>query len=337
MADGFLGELLDSRLAIVMGKGGCGKTTISSTIAVAAAETGLRVALVEMGFDEHIHKLLAPESQPVGYAGRVLRPGLWVCRIDPFDALAEYLGLQIGLRSLVERSLKLPAFQQLLSAAPGWRELVILGKIWHLESQREANGRPRFDLIVVDAPSTGHGLPFLDVPSVVQSAVRAGPLHRRAADVEALICDPKRTQVVPVSLAEELPVRETEELVARIRDHLHMAVKGVVINGVMRRPFRPEHDDIGQRLGKLPNETRFGALPTVAELAQCCDEQISRYRMNRHYIAETARTTGLPIFTLPRLREGVRGPADLLDLSRELCAESALDGHARSTYEGAPP
>jgi anion-transporting ArsA/GET3 family ATPase len=102
-------------------------------------------------------------------------------RIDPYEALAEYLGLQIGLRGVVRRVFGNRAFRQLMDASPGWRELITLGKIWHLEQMKEANGKPRFDLIVVDAPATGHGLTFLDVPRVVGSAVRAGPLRRHAA------------------------------------------------------------------------------------------------------------------------------------------------------------
>jgi len=157
--------LLERRLIIVTGKGGTGKTTVAAALADAARRRGQRVLLAETAPLEAAARLFEPHPAPLGYTGRSLRPGLHAMRIDPHEALAEYLGLQIGFRALTERLLRTQTFQQLLEAAPGWRELIILGKIWHLEQKREANGRPTWDLVVVDAPATGHGLTFLDVPA----------------------------------------------------------------------------------------------------------------------------------------------------------------------------
>jgi anion-transporting ArsA/GET3 family ATPase len=122
-------------------------------------------------------------------------------RIEPYEALAEYLRLQLSVPGVVTRLLKQPGFRGLMDAAPGWRELVTLGKIWHLEQAKDG-GRPRFDFIVVDAPATGHGLTFLDVPRVVVSAIRTGPLRRHASWVEELVRDPARTLLLPVALGE---------------------------------------------------------------------------------------------------------------------------------------
>ena len=242
-----LPSLLDRRLVVITGKGGTGKTTVAAALALAAAEAGRTVLAAEVGLDEHLPRLLDPDAAPVGYAGRDLAPGLHAMRIDPYEALAEYLGLQLGLRGIVRRVLENRAFRQLMDASPGWRELITLGKIWHLEQMRDDRGRPRFDLIVVDAPATGHGLTFLDVPRVVGSAVRTGPLRRHASWVEGMIRDPERTALLPVALAEELPARETAELVARLRDEVGVAVDRVVVNalrsgsvpGRRARPRRP--------------------------------------------------------------------------------------------------
>jgi anion-transporting ArsA/GET3 family ATPase len=314
--------LLDRRLIIVTGKGGCGKTTVAAATALAAAESGRRVALIELGRDEHLHRLLAPDSQPVGYAGRELHPSLWVFHIDPFEALAEYIGMQIGLTSLVKRALRQASFQQLLGAAPGWRELVTLGKIGHLENLARAGARPDYDLIVVDAPASGHGLAFLDVPRVVQSAIKSGPLRRRARDIETLLQDPARTLLLPVTLAEELPVRETIELVARARDELGMQLDRVVVNRVVPVPFGSELDTLEARLESLPTGTTFGSLPAPRVLAHCCASRRARFELNHAYVSELAGRIALPIVPLSDIPGGIEAPRDLLRLGGEMLRKS---------------
>lgn len=313
-------SILDRRLVIVTGKGGTGKTTVAATLGLAASAGGRRVLLAEMGLDEHLPAILARRpGPPVGYAGRALAPGLHVMRIDPYDALAEYLGLQIRLEGVVRRVLRNAAFRQLMEASPGWRELITLGKVWHLEQMRDERGAPRFDLIVVDAPATGHGLTFLDVPRVVGSAVRAGPLQRHAGWVEAMIRDPERTLLLPVSLAEELPARETAELVTRLRGHIGVSVDRVVVNAVTPPPFPADLPDLDERLARLPPEPLPGA-PPPGVLATCVAHLRARHLLNHRWTGEIAAATGLPVVVLPRLPHGVCGPADLEALAGALLA-----------------
>jgi anion-transporting ArsA/GET3 family ATPase len=312
--------LLARRLVIVTGKGGTGKTTVAAALALAAARAGRRALVAEMGRDEAVLPLLAPGSPPAGYAGREAAPGLTVMRIDPYEALAEYLGLQIGVPRLVRGVLRNRAFHQLMEASPGWRELITLGKVWHLEQMRERGGRPRYDLIVVDAPATGHGVAFLNVPRVVVSALRAGPLRRHAKLVEELLEDPQRTLLLPVALPEELPTRETAELVARVRGEVGIAVDRVVVNGVVGAPFPPGLETLDELLAQLPADLRCGALPRAASLAACAAFLRARHELQRGYLARIAELTGLPLLRLPYLAEGVEGPEALLRLCGPLLA-----------------
>ena len=239
-------------------------------------------------------------------------------RVEPFAALSEYLGIQLRVRALAERAVGNRAFRQLMSAAPGWRELITLGKIWHLAQQTDRAGRYRFDLIVVDAPATGHGVSFLDTPRVVVSAVRAGPLRDHSERVEQLIKDPEQTLVLPVALAEELPARETAELVAKIRDEMGMPVDRVVVNAVSARPYPDSLGDLGAALARLDDDLALGSLPRPSVLGRCAAYLRARYALHGRYVKQIAEQTGLPLVRLPLIAEGISGPRQISALAEPL-------------------
>ncbi len=290
------------RLVIVTGKGGTGKTTVAAALALGAAARGKRVLVAAVDPDARLPALLSAHPRPLGYQPAFARDNIYVCHIEPFEALGEYLGLQLGTRRLVDPILRQRGFRQLLLASPGWRELITLGKVWHVEQMREG-ARPRFDLIVVDAPATGHSLTFLDVPRVVVSAVRAGPLRHHTERVEALIEDHTRTLLLPVALAEELPARETVELIARARRTLGVAIERVVVNAVHEPPYPADLAELDEQIAALPDDAALGDLPPPRVLAACGSALRARAELNRHHVAAIARDTGLPTVTLPYLSE----------------------------------
>ncbi len=306
-------SIFERRLIVVTGKGGTGKTTLSASLALAAAERGLRVAVAETGRDGAMARLFG-DPQPAGYPGREVRPGLHVLHLDPFEALAEYLDLELPLPGLSRRLLANRSFRSWLEAVPGWRELITLGKLWHLE-QQEDQGRPRFDCIVVDAPATGHGLTFLDVPRVVVSAVRSGPLRRRAAAVEALVLDPARTVILPVTLAEELPVSETLELVDRLVRERGVSVDRVVVNALEPQPAI-DLSELAARLEALPAE--LAGAPSPHGIAACARHLKQRTDRQQEQLKRLREDLDLPLVCLPRLAGGVSGLDDLRQLTIHL-------------------
>ena len=296
---------------MVTGKGGTGKTTLAAAIARAASRAGARVGLVETGPDEQAPALLGRRT-PVGYRGAELGPGLWALRIDPFEALQEYLKLEFPGGGIAGRILSNRALRGWLEAVPGWRALITLGKIWHLEQQTDA-GRRRFDLLVVDAPATGHGLTFLDVPRVVASAVREGPLRKHAVSVEGLVRDPARTLILPVTLLEETPTRETLELVARIRESVGAQIDFVAANAVEPDPLA-DWPDLEASLARLER-------PAAARgIAACAAHLRSRAEMQQGQLERLRSTSALPVALLPRVHGGIRQPEDLDAIGAALLA-----------------
>jgi anion-transporting ArsA/GET3 family ATPase len=308
------------RLIIVTGKGGTGKTTVAAALALAAAQSGTRVLLAEVGREEYLHRLVSPGSKPVGYAGRQLAPNLTVMRIDPFDAFAEYLAVQLRTRRLADLAFGNQGLRQLMEAAPGWRELITLGKLWHLEQQVGTDGRALHEMIVVDAPATGHGLTFLDIPRVVVSAVRSGPLARHAGLAHEMLMDRERTLLLPVSLAEELPVRETQELVTRLRGDIGVAVDRVVINRTVDTPFPGEPRLAAQAISALDSDLELTDGLTTGDVAICLDYHASRYDLSRHYEAELLAAVDLPGVRLPLLADAITHPEHLIPLGECLLA-----------------
>jgi anion-transporting ArsA/GET3 family ATPase len=313
-------HLFDYRLVIVTGKGGTGKTSVAAALGLAAASAGKRVLVAEMGSDEAVLPLFEAGGAPAGYPGREVLQDLDVMHVDPFAALAEYLVLQLGGRLIVDRVVANQGFRQLMNGSPGWRELITLGKLWHVEQMQRAGGGPKYDLIVVDAPATGHGVAFLNVPRVVVSAVRAGPLRRHSQAVEDLIEDSERTLLLPVTLAEELPTRETVELVTRLRDEVGVRVDRLVVNAVAAAPFPAGLQDLDVALRALPADTRFGHLPPASVLADCASFLRARHALNQRYVRLVSELTDLPVLCLPMLVDGVNRRDDLVALAQPLLA-----------------
>jgi anion-transporting ArsA/GET3 family ATPase len=315
---GTLAALLSRRLLLVTGKGGTGKTSAAAALGVLAARQGRRTLVVELGESGALRELLAGDAPPPKRRGEPERISeqLFVLALVPELALEEYLGLQLHLRAMARAIVGNAAFHRFLDAAPGWRELITLGKLWHLASLEDRGG-PRWPLIVVDAPATGHGLSLLSVPSVVMDTVRLGPLRRNTDRVQELLTDAARTWVVPVTLPEELPTNETLELRARVTA-LGLGLGPVIANGVEPPLGLAEPERALAALARLGRGDPPSALAAPEIAAAAARHRLARAEMQREYLELLARETGAAPLELAWLAGGVDGPDGVGALADEL-------------------
>ncbi|HTO70462.1 MAG TPA: ArsA family ATPase [Myxococcota bacterium] len=303
-----LAELVSRRLLLVTGKGGTGKTRIAAALGVLAAREGVRTVVVELG-DSNVLPELLPPSAPQRRADRDREPrpvgeNLFSLSLVPEAALQEYLELQLHVKLLARAIVGNAAFHRFLDAAPGWRELITLGKLWHLASLEDGRGAPRWPLVVVDAPATGHGLSLLSVPSVVLDTVRMGPLRRNTDRVHELMTDAARTLVVPVTLPEELPVNETLELRARVRE-LGVALGPVVANGVEPELALAQPERALADLARLPRGAAPSPFAEPDVVAAAARHRLARAATQREFLDVLARELGEPPVRVPWLASGV--------------------------------
>lgn len=313
-------SLLQRRILIVTGKGGAGKTTLTALLGLLAARRGVETALIELARDPALPELLArPDQRLLEGDGREpvrIEPFLSTLHLRPEEALMEYLELQLRVRALVRRVVSRPAFRRLLEAAPGWRELITLGKLWHLAT-RERDGRPMWQLLIVDAPATGHGLSLLQIPNVVLDTVRMGPLRRQTDRVQALIRDPTKSLVVPVTLTEELPANETLELLTQLRT-LGIGVGPVIANGI-----EPPPPSLSPAVLRALGEVSLGALPQRGTLREIVERARRRAELQGRELERLRRGAGeRPVLELRQREEGASDRAGLDALADSL--ESAL-------------
>lgn len=230
---------LEPRTLFVTGKGGVGKSTVAATLALAFRDAGVRTLLVQIEGQSPASQLLS--DRQVGYEPTALSPSLWSLTIDADNALREYARLRLKVPFVADKLVGNPIFHQFAQAAPGFKELLVLGKLWALAKAQNSRRKPQFEAIIVDAPATGHGVGLLGMAGVVARMFPVGPIAAEAREVDAFVRDPGQTGVVVVALPEEMPVNEAIELGGRLGEQ-GVDVSAVVLNGLL--PERIGHDDV---------------------------------------------------------------------------------------------
>ena len=224
-------NILDKRLIFVTGKGGVGKSTVAAALGVAAAREGRRTIVCEVAQQERMSRFF--ERQGVGYHETEIGPNLFAFSIDPQRALEEYLLMQIKVKPVYDLMFKNRVFTYFAAATPGLRELVTIGKVWELaQLDRKVKRGAKYDVVIVDAPATGHGLGILKTPKTFSDIARVGPIKRQAETIYGFVTDPERTSVCAVAWPEEMPVNETLDLQRNLKRELGVKLDQVFMNGV---------------------------------------------------------------------------------------------------------
>jgi anion-transporting ArsA/GET3 family ATPase len=281
--------LLDKPLVVVTGKGGVGKSTVAAALGLVASRRGRRTIIAEVARRDDVSRTLGG----TGVHEDELAPGLHHISIDPEVAMEEYLADQLPSRALVDVLTSSRAFAYLAAATPGLRELVTVGKVWELaQDARRAPGARAYDLVVLDAPATGHGVAILAAPRTFAEVALAGPIARQGRTIDAMLSDPARTGVVAVARPEEMPVAETLALQDALAAQVGLPVHLVVANGLLADRFTTE--EVAALASAPPSAPVRAALAGHA-----------RAHEQRRQLGRLRRGARAPVVTLPFLAEPV--------------------------------
>ncbi|MFL5277081.1 MAG: ArsA family ATPase [Myxococcales bacterium] len=285
--------LLDRRLIVVTGKGGTGKSTLSAALALAACRRNKKVLVCEVTARERVSELFG--RPPSGPQIQKLVENVYSVHVRPPEAMREYGIMVLHSEMLYNLVFERRWVRYFLNAAPSLAEIVMLGKVaWHAGREME-HGRPRWDLVILDAPATGHGLTFLSVPEVFLSIVKEGPLARDMKFMDSMLKDPAQARTCIVTLPEEMPANEAIEM------HRTLAQRGfpqgaLFLNGVFAPRFSPEERTQVARGG-----------PLLAAAADSADSHEARADLSRHYSNVLRAEVRLPLVPLPYVFERTFG------------------------------
>jgi anion-transporting ArsA/GET3 family ATPase len=303
-------DLLDKRLVIVTGKGGVGKSTVALATAIAASRTGKRTILCEVAAQERLSRVF--HRTEVGFNEVEMADNLWAISIDPDESMREYLLIQLKVRAMRDLLVRSKIFSYLAAATPGLKELVTIGKIWELaQPERRVKGGREYDLVVVDAPATGHGVGFLQTPRTFASIARVGPIRSQAETLDKFIRNHRKTGVEIVAFPEEMPVHETASLERDLVDEVGVAVDRIVMNGLYPERFSEAEAD---GLADVAEE----ANGVVRAACRAAVRECRRARSQRQQLARLEELTRAPVTTLPFLFEPELGVDGVGVLAEEL-------------------
>jgi anion-transporting ArsA/GET3 family ATPase len=274
--------VLDRQLIVVTGKGGVGKSTVAAALGLAAARGGRRAIVVELAGRNDVRRALTATTAGPNYVERRLASRLGHISVEPRRAVMEYVHRQLP-RPASALLTAGGAFEVITAATPGLAELVSIGKAWALTAQ--------YDVVILDAPATGHALALLRAPATFARAAHAGPVGLQSRAIDAFVRDEARTAIVVAAALEELAVAETLEFRDALGAALARPVDQVVVNGVLPDRFSAADERTLQAAPASPpvRAARFA-------IARARRQRVELQRLR-------ARLGEVPMVTLPFLFE----------------------------------
>jgi anion-transporting ArsA/GET3 family ATPase len=313
-----------ARLHIVTGKGGTGKTTVAAAMALALADEGKKVLLVEVEGRQGLAQLF--DVPPLPYQERkiAVAPGggdVYALAVDAEAALLEYLDMYYHLGRAGKALDKVGAVDFVTTIAPGLRDVLLTGKVYEA-TRRKRHGKLSYDAVVLDAPPTGRIPRFLNVNHEVAGLAKVGPVRNHADSIMGMLRSDV-TAVHLVTLLEEMPVQETIDAIGQLTD-LGLAIGSVVVNMVRRSPLDDDALTLAAKeklpVAELETGLRAAGLPhddaTVAALAGEAHDHAVRVGLERENRARIDEL-GKPVTELGIVADGIDVGA-LFDLSEEL-------------------
>jgi anion-transporting ArsA/GET3 family ATPase len=290
-----------------------GRTTVAAAIARAAVHAGKRVLLAQMDSPERLGRLLG-HQESIGPEVTTISEGLDAVNMTARRALHQYGIMVLRYQAVYRAVFENRAVRGFLDAVPGLDAYAMLGKAWW-HTTESVRGQRRYDLVILDAPASGHAVTVLRIPQAIVETMPRGPLARDAAAIRDLLRDPARSAFVIVTLPEELPARETVELARVVRDDLALPLGPLVVNGLPPQELaNPAVQAVLSRVGSATSDPALDAtLAGAALLAARRDEA-------EEVLAGLHRDPGLPMLELPRLPTTDCGPAEIDELAMMLYA-----------------
>jgi anion-transporting ArsA/GET3 family ATPase len=305
-----MSTLSDRRFLIVTGKGGVGKTTVSAAQALAIAAKGKRVLVAMCNARERLSVMLG--SDLIGSDAMSVAPNIWAVNMDPEKALEEYGVLMLHSRALYKTLFDNRYVRSFLAAVPGMHEWAMLGKAWWHTTEKRPDGSWMYDVVILDAPATGHGLDMLRVPTVIMDVVPPGLLRRDAERAVEMFRDPKTCAVVLVTIPEEMPTSETIELARALVTELSLPIGEIVVNAVLPPLFSKEERAALDAVADVEAPSR-GQAAVLAGKARSMRE-----RVQSESLARLSRELPVKPVFLPLLFEDAARPDAIRDLAKRM-------------------
>jgi anion-transporting ArsA/GET3 family ATPase len=258
---------------------------------LAAASRGKRTIVCEVGGQETASRVF--RRAEIGFHEVEVADNLWAISIDPDQSLREYLLLQLRVRAMRDMLVRSRIFNYLAAATPGLKELVTIGKIWELaQPDRKVKKAEEYDLVIVDAPATGHGIGFLQTPRTFANIARVGPIHTQAEQLDSFITDHDLTGTAIVALPEEMPVNESASLENSLTNEVGMSVDRVYMNALYPERFAKGEASELERASEVADGQAKAAVRAALS-------EYRRSRSQRAQLQRLKRAVSTPVKTLP--------------------------------------